>query len=96
MYDEGGLIDVNLGGFPTYAGLTLPTRPTRRLSATYPKYPLEESEIMLAACKDPKFTPDHKERTTESREAGVLPLLLNTNGTDPKTSLQAFYPMVYR
>ena len=50
MYDEGGLIDVNLGGFPTYASLTRPTRPTRRLA---PKYPLEESEIMLAA-----FTPN--------------------------------------
>ena len=47
MYDEGGLIDVNVGGFPTYANLTRPTRPTRRLA---PKYPVEESEIMLAAC----------------------------------------------
>src|ERR1700693_2402352 len=34
VYDEGGLIDVNLGGFPNYAGLTLPglpTRPARRM-----------------------------------------------------------------
>ena len=46
VYDEGGLIDTNLGGFPNYAGLTLPTRPTRRLAA---KYPLEESEIMLVS-----------------------------------------------
>ena len=45
VYDEGGLIDINLGGFPNYASLTRPTRPTRRLA---PKYPLEESEIMLA------------------------------------------------
>ena len=50
VYDEGGLIDMNLGGFPTYASLTRPTRPTRRLA---PKYPVEESEIMLAA-----FTPN--------------------------------------
>ena len=50
VYDEGGLIDVNVGGFPTYANLTRPTRPARRLA---PKYPVEESEIMLAA-----FTPN--------------------------------------
>ncbi len=50
VYDEGGLIDINVGGFPTYASLTRPTRPTRRLA---PKYPVEESEIMLAA-----FTPN--------------------------------------
>jgi hypothetical protein len=54
VYDEGGLIDVNVGGFPNYANLTRPTRPTRRLT---PKYPVEESEIMQvavnAAC--PKF-----------------------------------------
>ena len=50
VYDEGGLIDVNIGGFPNYANLTRPTRPTRRLA---PKYPVEESEIMLAA-----FTPN--------------------------------------
>jgi hypothetical protein len=54
VYDEGGLIDVNIGGFPSYANLTRPTRPTRRLT---PKYPVEESEIMQvavnAAC--PKF-----------------------------------------
>ena len=50
VYDEGGLIDVNIGGFPNYANLTRPTRATRRLA---PKYPLEESEIMLAA-----FTPN--------------------------------------
>ncbi len=56
VYDEGGLIDMNLGGFPTYASLTLPTLPTRRLAA---KYPLEESEIMLVACQAPNFTPDH-------------------------------------
>ena len=50
VYDEGGLIDVNIGGFPNYVNLTRPTRPTRRLA---PKYPVEESEIMLAA-----FTPN--------------------------------------
>ncbi len=50
VYDEGGLIDVNVGGFPNYANLTRPTRPTQRLA---PKYPVEESEIMLAA-----FTPN--------------------------------------
>ena len=60
VYDEGGLIDVNIGGFPTYASLTRPTRPTRRLTPKYPKYPLEESEIMLVSvhanppCHEPK------------------------------------------
>lgn len=54
VYDEGGLIDINVGGFPTYANLTRPTRPTRRLA---PKYPVEESEIMLVDCQAPKFTP---------------------------------------
>src|SRR5207244_2902261 len=49
VYDEGGLINVNLGGFATYASVNspvLPTRPTRRLSA---KHPPEDSEIMQAA-----------------------------------------------
>jgi len=50
VYDEGGLIDVNLGGFPNYVNLNRPTRPARRLA---PKYPVEESEIRLAA-----FTPN--------------------------------------
>src|SRR5262249_49495602 len=40
VYDEGGLIDINLGGVPTYALLTPPIRPARRLA---PKYPVEES-----------------------------------------------------
>ena len=53
VYDEGGLIDVNVGGFPTYANLTRPTRPSRRLA---PTYLVEESEIMFAACQPPKFT----------------------------------------
>jgi hypothetical protein len=52
VYDEGGLIDVNIGGFPNYVNLTRPTRPTRRLA---PKYPVEESEIMFAACQVPAF-----------------------------------------
>lgn len=57
VYDEGGLIDINLGGFPTYASLNLPTRPTRRLR---PTYPLEQSEIILAACQTPGFTPNNQ------------------------------------
>jgi Putative Ig domain len=52
VYDEGGLIDVNVGGFPNYANLTRPNRPTRRLR---PKYPEEESEIILATCQAPDF-----------------------------------------
>ncbi|PYJ67807.1 MAG: hypothetical protein DME76_14375 [Verrucomicrobia bacterium] len=59
VYDEGGLLDINLGGFPTYASLTRPNPPTRRLAAKYRKYPLEESEIMLVACQAPNFDPNH-------------------------------------
>ncbi|MGI8955847.1 MAG: putative Ig domain-containing protein [Chthoniobacterales bacterium] len=51
VYDEGGLIDMNVGGFPTYASVT---RPTRRFR---PMYPLEESEIQLVAGQAPGFTP---------------------------------------
>jgi hypothetical protein len=91
VYDEGGLIDVNVGGFPTYAGLTrpiFPTRPGRRLPA---KYPAEESEIMQAACQQPSFTPDHINVTLAT---GVpCSLLFNTNhnptsfGVSPPNSL---------
>jgi hypothetical protein len=74
VYDEGGLIDVNLGGFPTYASLSRPTRPSRRLR---PAYPLEESEIILAACQAPGFTPDH---INASGHTGVpFSLTPNTN-----------------
>src|SRR5207244_3104456 len=74
VYDEGGLIDVNVGGFPTYASLTQPARPTRRLRRAYP---LEESQIMLAACSAPGFTPDH---INASGHTGVLfSLTPNTN-----------------
>jgi hypothetical protein len=51
VYDEGGLLDVNVGGFPTYASLSRPTRGLRQ------KYPLEESEIMQVACQAPDFAP---------------------------------------
>ena len=80
VYDEGGLIDVNLGGFPNYASLSRPTRPTRRLA---PKYPVEESEIMLVACQAPSFTPDH---FSDSITAGApFSLTPNTNGTIRQT-----------
>jgi hypothetical protein len=65
VYDEGGLIDINLGGFPIYAGLSQPARPTRKLAS---KYPLEESEIMLATCQPPDMDPDHD---NESGSTGV-------------------------
>jgi hypothetical protein len=51
MYDEGGLIDMNVGGAPTFASLT---RPTRRRPTS--KHPLEKSEILLAG-QVPKLTP---------------------------------------
>ena len=74
VYDEGGLMTMNVGGFPTYASLTQPTRPTRRLRPTYPS---EESEIMLAACQAPNFTP---QVTNVTLSTGVpCSLLFNTN-----------------
>jgi hypothetical protein len=80
VYDEGGLIDVNLGGFPAYANLTLPTRPTRRLAA---KYPLEESEIMLVTCQVPGFTPQN---TNASGHTGVPFFLQSPNTNHNPTS----------
>ena len=68
VYDEGGLIDVNVGGFPNYVNLTRPTRPTRRLT---PKYPVEESEIMLAA-----FTPNAP--CPKFNQSGQLPRSIPT------------------
>jgi len=74
VYDEGGLINMNLGGYPNYANLTRPTRPTRKLRPTYPE---EESEIMLAACQTPGFTPVN---TNITLSTGVpCSILLNTN-----------------
>ena len=56
VYDEGGLIDINIGGVPTYASLTLPARrSTHRLA-----YSSEESEIMLVAGMPPGFTPSNQ------------------------------------
>src|SRR5439155_20647859 len=86
VYDEGGLIDVNLGGVPTYANLTLPTRPSRPapvIGRIAPRHHSEESEIMLAAftpddpCQAPSFTPNHINVTLAT---GVpCSLLFNTN-----------------
>jgi hypothetical protein len=92
VYDEGGLIPVNMGGFPTYAGLTVPTlpgRPAPPARKMAPKYPSEESEIMLAAftpngpCNGngnnapPNFTP---QVTNVVLATGVpVSLLFNTN-----------------
>src|SRR5262249_37481760 len=71
VYDEGGLIDMNLGGFPTYAGLS---RPTRRPAT---KRPSEESEIMFATCQVPNFTP---QVTNANGNTGALfSLTPNTN-----------------
>ncbi len=97
IYDEGGLVDVNLGGFPDYANLTRPTRPTRRLA---PKYPVEESEIMLAAftpnppnpCPGggPNFTPDH---FNDNINAGApFSITPNTNHSAGATFAASFLP----
>ena len=54
VYDEGGLIDINVGGFPTYASLTLSTQ---RLVA---KNRSDESEILRVAGQAPSFTPNNQ------------------------------------
>lgn len=97
VYDEGGLIDVNVGGFPFYVNLNRPTRPTRRLA---PTYPVEESEIMLAAftpnppnpCPGggPNFTPDH---INNNIAAGApFSITPNTNHTNGATFAASFLP----
>ena len=52
VYDEGGLIDINVGGFPTYASLNLSPRRSRS------KHVSEESEILLVAGQPPNFNPN--------------------------------------
>jgi hypothetical protein len=92
VYDEGGLMNLNVGGFPTYASLTQPTlpgRPAPRRRSLAPRYPLEESEIMLAAftpddpCKVPKFTPPNTNQTLAT--GAQCSYLFNTNGDTPQT-----------
>jgi hypothetical protein len=88
VYDEGGLIDVNLGGFPAYASLSRPTRPARRLR---PTNPLEESEIILAACHAPHFAPPNY---NASGGTGVPldPVTVHANGDTPQTFSANFLP----
>jgi hypothetical protein len=96
VYDEGGLIDLNLGGFPTYASVTQPTRLARSPRRLRPSYPSEESEIIRAAftpnlpCHDPKFTPNN---TNASGGTGApFVQTFNTNGTAPQTFTANFLP----
>jgi len=77
VYDEGGLINLNVGGFPNYVDLGLPTRPMRPGQRLPAKFPSEESEIMLAACQAPNFTPDVTNVTLGTGQP--CSLLFNTN-----------------
>src|SRR5262249_55300173 len=86
VYDEGGLMNMNLGGFPTYASLTRPTRPSRKLA---PKYPVEESEIMVAACQAPNFTPNNTNAVLSTEVP--CSLLFNTNH-NPTSFSASFLP----
>jgi hypothetical protein len=92
VYDEGGLMTMNVGGYPTYASLTwpaLPGRPTRPARRMAPRYPSEESEIILAKCSAPNFTPDH---TNATLATGVpCSLTFNTNH-NPDTFAANFLP----
>ena len=68
VYDEGGLIDINLGGFPTYASLTRPTRrATHRLA-----YPSEESEIILCG-QVPSLNPNQSGSGTVGSSVSFSP-----------------------
>jgi hypothetical protein len=79
VYDEGGLIDFNVGGFPNYASLTLPTRrSTHRLAA---KYPSEESEILLAAGMSPSFNPSNPSKSGSTGTAFSFTPNTNHNPT---------------
>lgn len=90
VYDEGGLVNMNLGGFPNYASLNLPTRPIRPTRRLAPKYDSEESEIMLAACQGPAFTPDH---TNVTIATGVpCSLQFNTNHNPTSFGIQGSLP----
>ena len=99
VYDEGGLLDLNLGGFPNYVGPNLPGLPTRPTQRMAPKYPAEKSEIILAAftpndpCHAPNFTPSH---TNDSSGSTGIPYSftanLNNNVTTPVTFAVNFIP----
>ena len=89
---------MNVGGFPTYASLSWPAlrgrpaSPTRRIA---PRYPSEESEIMLAAftpdnCKAPKFTPSHTNATLTTEVP--CSVVFNTNGDTPQTFTASTLP----
>ena len=82
VYDEGGLIDINLGGVPTYASLTLPTLPgwlAPRTRSFGKRYPSEESEIMFATCQAPNFTPQNAGNITVATGNPVSLGPFNTN-----------------
>jgi hypothetical protein len=78
VYDQGGLMNMNLGGYPNYASLSRPTwldRPGHRPPA---RYPLEESDLMLVDnnCQ-PNFTPEVTNVTLATGQP--CSLLFNTN-----------------
>lgn len=76
-YDEGGLMNMNLGGFPAYASVTLPGRPVSPARRMPARHRSEESEIMLVDCTPAKFTP---EVTNVTLATGVpCSLLFSTN-----------------
>ena len=91
VYDEGGLIDVNVGGFPFYANLNRPTRPNRRLAPRYPSEGEDEEDgIMLVACQAPSYTPDHiNDSINVGAQFSTTP---NTNGKMPQTFSANFLP----
>ena len=94
VYDEGGLMNMNVGGFPNYASLSRPTRPTRPGRRMAPRYPSEESEIMLAAftpdnCQSPNFTPQVTNFTIAAGQP--CSLLFNTNH-NPTSFSASFLP----
>ncbi len=92
VYDEGGLIDINLGGVPTYASLSRPIRPIRRPAA---KHPLEESEIMLAACQAPDITPVRRKPPHLEAQEARSPVDRIMQTIIRRASVQTFCPTAY-
>src|SRR5678815_3870064 len=71
--------------YPTYASLflpTLPDRPAKPARRVIPKDDSEESEIMLVACKAPKFTPKQTNATLTTEVPTSI--TFNTNGDNPQ------------
>ena len=90
---------MNLGGFPTYASLTLPTRPTAYSKAGCEVSFGRERNYASGVHAERSLSAQTLRRIIQtqlySHRSSVL-LLFNTNAQHPADlRLQAFYPTVY-